>query len=685
MADRNDLLLLFEHPNEPVFMEKGRTVTVFDVPDKFLTDRYRPIGAEVQTRFGERAEKRIPVKDITLPDLRVPLSLGRNEQFSLFIPRHRQIAGRLIDIFMGMQSIDDLQSVAVYSHDRMNPYLFNYSLSVALLHRPDTRSLNLPSFAQHFPDKFVDSKVFRQMREEATVVSEGSRMPVAVPRDYTASDLNAEHRLWYFREDLGINLHHWHWHLVYPGEATDRRIVAKDRRGELFYYMHKQSVSRYNLERFSNNLPRVVRYNDFRKPIAEGYFPKMDSLVASRSWAPRFDNTRLRDLRRTSDQITMDVADLERWRDRILEAIHMGYVMDESGNRLELDERRGIDILGNIMESSILSPNRSLYGDFHNMAHLLIAYAHDPDHRHLESFGVMGDAATAMRDPVFYRWHAYVDDIFQQHKIRLPAYTLTQLGYEGILISGVQVTADVGQPNTLTTFWQQSDVDLSRGMDFVPRGNVFARFTHLQHTPFTYTINVNNLGAVQRFGTVRIFLGPKMDERGQPMLLRDQRDLMIELDKFVVSLNPGMNTIRRRSTESSVTIPFERTFRNLDENRPAAGTARELEFNFCGCGWPQHMLIPKGLPEGLQCELFVMISNYTDDRIDQDLVGNCSDASSYCGVRDRLYPDRRSMGYPFDRLPRQGADRLASFLTPNMSIVDITVRHENRTVLRTTS
>lgn len=328
MANRNDLLLLFEHPNEPVFMEKGKTITVFDVPDKFLTDRYRPIGTEVQTRFGERAQKRIPVKDITLPDLRIPMSLGRNEQFSLFIPRHRQIAGRLIDIFMGVQSIDDLQSVAVFSHDRLNPYLFNYCLSVALLHRPDTRALNLPSFAQHFPDKFVDSQVFRQMREEATVVSEGSRMAIAVPRDYTASDLNAEHRLWYFREDMGVNLHHWHWHLVYPTEATDRRIVAKDRRGELFYYMHQQTVARYNLERFSNSLPRVVRYNDFRQPIAEGYFPKMDSMVASRSWPPRFDNTKISDLRRTSDQISMDIATLERWRDRILEVIQLGYAMD---------------------------------------------------------------------------------------------------------------------------------------------------------------------------------------------------------------------------------------------------------------------------------------------------------------------------------------------------------------------
>lgn len=69
------------------------------------------------------------------------------------------------------------------------------------------------------------------------------QVPIEVPRDYTASDLDEEHRVAYWREDVGINLHHWHWHLVYPFEA-DARIVNKDRRGELFYYMHQQIIAR---------------------------------------------------------------------------------------------------------------------------------------------------------------------------------------------------------------------------------------------------------------------------------------------------------------------------------------------------------------------------------------------------------------------------------------------------------
>lgn len=114
---------------------------------------------------------------------------------------------------------------------------------------------------------------------------------------------------------------------------------------------------------------------------------------------------------------------------------------------MTLTENEGIDVLGNIIESTILSPNRDFYGDLHNMGHVLFAYLHDPDHRHLviifnfilsnnndffsnskqESFGVMGDAAVDMRDPVFYRWHAYIDDMFQEYKATLPRYTVAQV------------------------------------------------------------------------------------------------------------------------------------------------------------------------------------------------------------------------------------------------------------------
>ncbi|KAL1490376.1 hypothetical protein ABEB36_013085 [Hypothenemus hampei] len=675
MSDKKNILLLFDRPQEPVFMPKGDQKKVFAVPPEYLSDKYKPIGTQVTNRFGEEANETVPVNRISIPPMGEILELPRDSNFSLFIPKHRRIAGRLIDIFLGVRNVDDLLAVAVYARDRVNPYLFNYALSVALLHREDTQDLDVPSIIHSFPDKYVDSKVFNKAREDATVVPEGARMPIEIPRDYTASDLEEEHRLAYFREDIGLNLHHWHWHLVYPFEAA-RSVVNKNRRGELFYYMHQQIMSRYNFERLCNKMKRTERLIDWNAPIKEAYFPKLDSLVASRSWPARVSGQKLQDVRREVDGIKLDVEDLKRWRDRIYDAIHAGFVRDRNDRQVPLTEFEGIDVLGNIVESSILSPNRDFYGDMHNTGHILLSYIHDPDHRHLESFGVIGDSATAMRDPIFYRWHGFVDDLFQDFKSRLPRYEENRLNYPGVTVESVNVTVQGGQPNALQTFWQQSDVDLSRGMDFSPRGSVFVRFTHLQHRPFTYNIVVQS--NQPREGTCRIFLAPKFDERGNPWLFRDQRLMFIELDKFRVNLKQGENTITRNSADSSVTIPFERTYRDLDTSRPQGGQ-QLAQFNFCGCGWPDNLLIPKGSPEGFSCQLFVMISNINDDRINQDASGQCNDADSYCGIKDKLYPDRRSMGYPFDRMPRQGVDTLQQFLTTNMRVQDVSIQFQNRT------
>ncbi|XP_063705143.1 phenoloxidase 2-like [Culicoides brevitarsis] len=677
MADiKKNLLLLFDRPSEPVFTTKGDNVK-FELSDRFYTERYKPIASEIANRFDD-VNERIPVKNITPPNINAITALARDEPFSLWIARHRKLAGQMIDIFMGVRNTEDLLAVACYARDRVNPQLFQYAYACALLHRPDTKDVAIPSLIETFPSKFVDSKVMGRLREETYVVDPNNRKPIRIPRDYTASDLEPEHQLWYFREDPGLNLHHWHWHLVYPYEASNPALVNKDRRGELFFYAHQQIIARYNTERLGNRLQRVQRYNDFRKPMLEGYFPKMDSSVATRAWPARSDNTFLSDINRETDQIRLDIADLERWRDRIFEAIHQMAVQNTSGQRIPLtadgNTDSGIDILGNIVESSSLSPNRQYYGTLHNEGHVIISFAHDPTNKHLESFGLINEPATAMRDPMFYRWHAFIDDIFQTYKEQLPPYTAEQLTWQNINVTAVEVQPRQGPKNTFQTFWNRSAVDFSRGLDFQPRGSVYVEFDHLNHTPFMYRIQVENRTRQTRLGMCRIFMAPKNDERNVGMLFRDQRVLMIEMDKFIVQLNPGSTVIQRNSDASSVTIPFEMTFRNVDANRPAANTPEADQFNVCGCGWPQHLLVPRGQTgPGQDFQLFVMISDYEQDKIDQDLVGTCNQAASFCGIRDRKYPDRRPMGYPFDRVPRAGVDTMSSFLTPNMKLQDVKV------------
>jgi len=68
--------------------------------DLFQGDRYKAIGGDLFNRFGGASQK-IAVKRISLPDLSLPLQLGRRDRFSQFLPFHRKMAARLIEIFMG--------------------------------------------------------------------------------------------------------------------------------------------------------------------------------------------------------------------------------------------------------------------------------------------------------------------------------------------------------------------------------------------------------------------------------------------------------------------------------------------------------------------------------------------------------------------------------------------------------
>ncbi|XP_052128833.1 phenoloxidase 2-like [Frankliniella occidentalis] len=530
---------------------------------------------------------------------------------------------------------------------------------------------NVSSFVRWMADKIQDEEI----RAAAAI----HHTPLEIPMEYTASDVEEEQRVAYYREDVGLNLFHMHWHYFYFKYLKPKEMLKMHRRGELLFYMHGQIIARHNVERLAHHLPRSRRLV-LREPIKEGYYPKLDTLVASRVWPGRPPNTKLQNMNR--DGMKIDLEDMERWTARIYDAIAVGALVNSSGGIIPLTEEDGAEMLANTIESNSLSPNDQLYGELTNMGHIIISLAHDPENRYLESFGVMGDAAVSLRDPVFYRWHTYILDIMRKYKDTMPSYSRRELEFPGVAVRGVDVfTEGSNKPNLLGTYWEANDLELSRGLDFAPRPPVYARLTFLQHHPFHYSILVENKGITPQEGYVRIFLAPKFDEHGRSMVFNDQRHFMIEMDKFVTRLQPGMNVIRRKSFDSSLTIPFERTFRNLNANRPAHTGKRRDEFTFCGCGLPHNLLLPKGDTEGLTYNLFVMVTDYALDKEEQELHGSCNKAHSICGVMNGKYPDKRPMGFPFDRQPASHVRSLRSFLTPNMFVQDVTIRFKDTVVL----
>lgn len=66
--------------------------------------------------------------------------------------------------------------------------------------------------------------------------------------------------------------------------------------------------------------------------------------------------------------------------------------------------------------------------------------------------------------------------------------------------------------------------------------------------------------------------------------------------------------------------------------------------------------------------------------MDQKGAKNLSTSFVFCGLKDRKYPDKRAMGYPFDRSARDGIDSLEKFLTSNMQVQTVTIAHNDNRV-----
>lgn len=664
--------------------EQKQVLDMFQRPFRLQTQREegRPTVLEVGTRMAgsEPSPQLLPLAR----------SIPRGAIFSIFVKSHRLAAKELCDYFMEASSVKELKQREEKVRGFINEKLFVFALSFVIIRKQEMRHLRLPSIVEVFPSMFVPVTTVSEMEQEAKRSNPDQEIIITeYGPEFSSTHLKPEHRVAYWREDYGINSHHWHWHLVYPVDLGVRR----DRKGELFFYMHQQMLARYDMDRLSVGLNRVQKLSNWRMPIPDGYFPKLTISNSGQIWGSRQDNTLLQDFKREDFGLQpTDVRDLEQWHSRIMDAIHQGCLVDRDGNQTRLTdnvkppEKRGIDLLGDAVEAdSSISLNHQFYGDLHNMGHVIISAAHDPDYAHRENLGVMSDTATAMRDPVFYRWHKYIDDVFQEYKLTQPPYTSEELCLSSVEVVSVAVESQ-GQKNQLITGWSTFDFEASRGLDFQADKPVVVRLTHLNHHPFVYSIKVVNSDSLPKEVTVRIFMAPKFNERGVEMNFMEQRLLWAEMDRFTHDLKPGPNHIQRSSTSSSITNSNEFTFRDLEKrpNPDNPGADENTLFNFCGCGWPQHMLLPRGKQEGMSFELFVMVTDWSQDKVAQpDGSRSCSAAASFCGILDALYPDARPMGFPFDRrLDDRHPDipvRRTSDLTrlSNIAMQDITITFTN--------
>ena len=397
-----------------------------------------------------------------------------------------------------------------------------------------------------------------------------------------------------------------------------RHRIWNDRHGELFAYMHAQLLARYAAERKSLGLPPVVPLNDYRAPLQEDYDPgthisvnwKGEELpVARRPPYALLNGLTSNDFK---DRPGAQIASQETFRDRLSEAVsslsanNRPSSISEFAELLEPTDRRA-----------------TLYfGALHNDGHLLISmYDDNPAKK-----GCLFWEASAARDPVFYRWHAHIDSIFQQYQNGLEPYDFSDLP-KSIKATEISITAASGQQNVLET--------QMRERQHRPVLTSTERIRYLSHEDFAYHISAENRSGADVSVTVRIFLSPEETS--------NERTAWIEMDKFRNVLSPGSNLIIRDSKLSSVVRHPVLTTDVLTQSEPPEERGGAPG---CRCGWPYTLLLPHGTWDGMKFRVTALFT--PGDDLSPDLVDGV-ESPSYCGVRDSTYPDRRAMGYPFDR------------------------------------
>ncbi|KAG7157360.1 hemocyanin C chain-like [Homarus americanus] len=582
--------------------------------------------------------------------------LEQKHWFSLFNTRQREEALLLYEVLEHSADWNTFAGNAAYFRNHMNEGEFVYALYTAVIHSHLTEHVVLPPLYEVTPHLFTNSEVIEQAYH-AKMTQTRSKFR----SDFTGSKRNPEQHVAYFGEDIGMNTHHVTWHMEFPFWWQDSvEGHHLDRKGENFFWVHHQLTVRFDAERLSNHLPPVEELH-WKKTIKEGFAPHA-SYKYGGAFPSRPDNTDFDDV----DGVA-HVRDMVIIESRIRDAIAHGFITARDGSIIDIRDKDGIDILGDVIESSMYSPNSEYYGALHNTAHVMLGRQGDPHGKYDLPPGVLEHFETATRDPAFFRLHKYMDNIFREHKDSLTPYTKEELQFPGVKIDNLATSG------LLETYFEDFEYSLLNAVDDtveIDDVEISTIVPRLNHHDFTFNIDVINEHEEDVLATVRIFAWPVKDSNGVEFSFTDGRWNAIEMDKFWVKLHPRENHIVRRSRDSSVTVHDVPSFQYLmDRTEDALTDHTELDLHDfeSALGLPNRFLLPKGNSKGLEFTLVAILTNGEADAAVENLHTNTK--FNHYGYRG-VYPDNQPHGYPLDR--RVDDERIFTRL-PNFKQVNVKV------------
>lgn len=610
--------------------------------------------------------------------------LPKGQTFSIFCKTPQKQAIALCNLLYYAKDWDTFYRTACWARENINEMMFLYALQTAIFHRPDTEDLILPPLYEIYPYFFVNSEVMDKACEYKMkycgLQKTTERKTYSIPAEYSGMLINTnpeQKDLAYFTEDLALNLYYTYYNIEYPfWMGGDEFSLEKDRRGELFYWIHQQLLARYYMERLCNNYGSIPLF-EWREPLKTGYVPFMRlhtglEFSTRPAYASLMYNPHNQPHTTTLEDNMFDIMEIEDYERRIRDAIDSGYILTEDGTKINLYEPDGFDLLGKLIEGSPDSPNTRFYGPLMMMAHQILGYAG----RTMDEYKIVPSAmeyfVTALRDPVFYQLYKKILYFFLKYKKNLPSYTYTELNCPSLKIENITM-------DKLITYFDHFDFEITNGLYFTEEElekdnfHVLARTLRLNHKPFSYKITVNcekKMNAI-----VRVFLGPKCDEQDNLLLLDDNRINFVELDKFVQTLTTGKNIIERRCEQTDM-IKDRMSYRALCHHVMSALKGQEefrLDLTEMRSGFPLRFMLPKGKVEGQEFLLYVYVCPYkpltTKLTSDRRVLGS--------GTR---YMDSLPLGFPLDR----PIEDEKMFMVSNSYMKEIMIYHKTDEEMTTT-
>merc|ERR1711887_6751 len=577
------------------------------------------------------------VTKLLMSDIKEGRVTKQKTWYSLFNARHREESLMLFEVLLNTNTWIDFTKNAAFFRTKLNEGVYLYAMYVSVIHSELATGLVLPPLYEVTPHMFTNSETIH-----AAYTAKMEQVNRKFKLGYTASEKNREQRVAYFGEDLGFNIHHVTWHMDHPFWWKDSYGKKFDRKGELFFWVHHQMTARFDAERLSNAMPEVEEiYWD--RPIKEGFAPHTQYKYGG-EFPSRPDNLIFSDVEgvaRVRDMYVME--------SRIRDAIDHGYFVGKDGEIIDIMNDRGIDILGDVIESSTYSPNPEYYGQLHNIAHMMLGRQGDPLGKFKMPPGVMEHFETSTRDPSFFRLHKMMDNIFKLHKNRLPSYTKEELDFDKVHLNHFSVNG------RLETYFEDFEYDLVGAVDDtedIDDVELTAIIPRINHKPFSHDFDIMNERDSDVLATFRIFLCPLQDYNGVEYDAESGRWTCIDLDKFWRVVKPGNNHFERSAAESTVAVPDIPSFKTLIERADHAYEFKHephLEMFARSCGIPQRLLIPKGNVKGVGFQVLAFVTDGDYDAEIDDLHKDEYLSHSHCGVPGQKFPDKRPMGFPLDR------------------------------------